>query len=171
MVDGKLDDKDLQILNLLAKDARISYSDIGDQIGLTRTAAKNRVVALEKAGIIKGYRADIALPEAPQMTTFVAYIETSPASFEDAKAALANIKEAVTVIQKTGSCKLVAVCVAKDNQALKNSLNRLFKLVPGIDQIYAHTIIDVIKGVVIPDNLLIEVLANDDRAENDGVNQ
>lgn len=48
MVDGKLDDKDIHILNLLSKDARISYSDIGDQIGLTRTAAKNRVVAMEE---------------------------------------------------------------------------------------------------------------------------
>lgn len=171
MVDGKLDDKDLQILNLLVKDARMSYSDIGDHIGLTRTAAKNRVTAMEKAGIIKGYHADIALPNAPQMTIFVVYIETKPECFEETKAALANIKEAVTVIQKTGSCKLVAICAAKDNQALKNSLNRLFKIVPGVDQIYAHTVLDVIKGTVIPDNLLIEVLANDDRAENDGADQ
>lgn len=171
MVEGKLDDKDMQILNLLSNDARMPYSDIGNRIGLTRTAAKNRVVAMERAGIIKGYRADISLPNAPQMTTFIVYIETKPESFEEAKAALANVKEAVTVVQKTGSCKLVALCVAKDNQALKNSLNRLFKIVPGIDQIYAHTIIDVIKGSVIPDNLMIEVLANDERTENDGVNQ
>ncbi len=171
MVDGKLDSKDIQILDLLSKDARLSYSDIGDHIGLTRTAAKNRVVAMEKAGIIKGYHADISLPEAPEMTTFIAYIDTTPECFEEAKAAVSSIKEAVTVVQRTGSCKLVAVCVAKSNQALKDSLNRLFKIVPGIQEIYAHTIIDVIKGTVIPDNLMIEVLANDERTENDGVNQ
>ena len=170
MVDGKLDDKDIQILNLLSKDARISYSDIGDQIGLTRTAAKNRVVAMEKAGIIKGYRADIALPDAPQMTTFIVYIETKPECFEEAKAAVASIKEVVTAIQTTGSCKLVTVCTAQNNQELKDSLNQLFKVVPGIQQIYAHTVIDVIKGSIIPENLMIEVLAND-RAENDGIGQ
>jgi DNA-binding Lrp family transcriptional regulator len=171
MVDGKLDSKDIQILNLLSKDARLSYSDIGDHIGLTRTASKNRVVAMEKAGIIKGYHADISLHEAPEMTTFITYIDTTPECFEEAKAAVSSIKEAVTVVQRTGSCKLVAVCVAKSNQALKDSLNRLFKIVPGIQEIYAHTIIDVIKGTVIPDNLMIEVLANDERTENDGVNQ
>lgn len=171
MVDGKLDDKDVQILNLLSQDARMSYSDIGDHIGLTRTAAKNRVTAMEKAGIIKGYHADITLPGTPDMTTFIAYIETTPECFDAAKAAVTEVKEAVTVIQKTGSCKLVAVCVARNNQALKNSLNRLFKIVPGIQQIYAHTVIDVIKGSVIPDNLMIEVLANDERTENDGANQ
>jgi DNA-binding Lrp family transcriptional regulator len=171
MVDGKLDDKDIQILNLLSKDARMSYSNIGNRIGLTRTAAKNRVVAMEAAGIIKGYRADFALPDAPQMTTFIVNIETKPECFDEAKAVVASIKEAVTVIQRTGSCKIVAICVAQSNQALKDNLNRLFKIVPGIEKIYAHTVIDVIKGSVIPDNLMIEVLANDERTENDGVNQ
>lgn len=170
MVDGKLDDKDIQILNLLSKDARISYSDIGDQIGLTRTAAKNRVVAMEKAGIIKGYRTDIVLPDAPQMTTFIVYIETKPECFEAAKVAVASIKEVVTAIQTTGTCKLVTVCAAQSNQELKDSLNQLFKVVPGIQQIYAHTVIDVIKGSIIPENLMIEVLAND-RTENDGIGQ
>ena len=171
MVDGKLDAKDIQILDLLSKDARMAYSDIGDRIGLTRTAAKNRVVAMEQAGIIKGYHADISLPDTPEMTTFIVYIDTAPESFEEAKTAVASIKEAVTVVQRTGSCKLVAVCVAETNQALKDSLNRLFKIVPGIQDIYAHTVIDVIKGSVIPNNLMIEVLANDERTENDGVNQ
>ena len=171
MVDGKLDTKDIQILNLLAKDARMSYSDIGDCIGLTRTAAKNRVQAMEKANIIKGYHADIVLPDAPQMTSFMVYIETKPECFEEAKVAVASIREAVTIVQRTGSCKLIAICVAKDNQALRDSLNRLYQMVPGIQEIYAHTIIDVIKGSVIPDNLMIEVLANDERTENDGFDQ
>jgi len=170
MVDGKLDDKDIQILDLLSKDARMSYSDIGDRIGLTRTAAKNRVTAMEKAGFIKGYHADISLPETPEMTTFIVYIETKPDYFEEVKAAVANIKEAITVFQKTGSCKIVAICLARSNQALKDTMNRLFKIVPGIQQIYAHTVIDVIKGSVIPNNLMIEVLANDERTENDGAN-
>ena len=171
MVDGKLDDKDIQILNLLSKDARITYSDIGDQIGLTRTAAKNRVVAMEKAGIIKGYRTDIVLPNAPQMATFIVHIEPKPECFDAAKAAVANVKEAITVFQKTGTCQLVAICVAPNNQALKDSLNRLFQIVPGIQQIYAHTVLDVIKGSLVPDNLLIEMLADDDRTENDGTGE
>ena len=171
MVDGKLDAKDIQILDLLSKDARMAYSDIGERIGLTRTAAKNRVVAMEKAGIIKGYHTDIILPDAPEVTTYIVYIETKPDCFDEAKAAISGVKEAVTVFQKTGSCKLVAICVAKNSRALKDNLNQLFKIVPGIEQIYAHTVIDVIKGSVIPDNLMIEVLANDERTENDGVNQ
>ena len=41
-----LDEKDNQIVNLLIKNARLTYSEIGEQIGLTRVAVKNRVKVL-----------------------------------------------------------------------------------------------------------------------------
>lgn len=45
-----IDEKDNEIINLLLKDARMSYSDIGEKVGLSRTAVKNRVAVLEKNG-------------------------------------------------------------------------------------------------------------------------
>ena len=67
-----IDEKDNEIVNLLLKDARMSYSDMGETIGLSRTAIKNRVAALEKKGIIAGYRAIIHPQESPEMMTFIA---------------------------------------------------------------------------------------------------
>ena len=52
---SSLDKIDNAILNLLLNDARMSYSDIGNKVGLSRVAVKNRVAAMERAGIIKGY--------------------------------------------------------------------------------------------------------------------
>lgn len=54
---NNLDAKDSEIVRLLSEDARLTYSDIGKIVGLSRTAVKTRVTALEKAGIIKGYKA------------------------------------------------------------------------------------------------------------------
>ena len=50
-----LDALDQQILALLTKNARYSYSEIGDIIGLSRVAVKCRIDALEKKGIIEEY--------------------------------------------------------------------------------------------------------------------
>ena len=50
-----IDEKDNQIINLLLEDSRMSYSDIGDRIGMSRTAVKKRISELEKSGLIKGY--------------------------------------------------------------------------------------------------------------------
>ena len=48
-----LDSFDQQILSLLTKNARYSYSEIGDIIGLSRVAVKSRIYALEKKGNIE----------------------------------------------------------------------------------------------------------------------
>lgn len=50
-----MDKKDDRILDLLKGNARMSYQEIGEDLGMSRVAAKKRVDKLEKDGIIKGY--------------------------------------------------------------------------------------------------------------------
>ena len=50
-----MDGKDKQILDMIKGNARMSYQEIGDALGISRVAAKKRVDKLEKAGIIRGY--------------------------------------------------------------------------------------------------------------------
>ena len=52
-----LDETDNRIVGLLMRNARMSWSDIGEEVGLTRVAVKNRVRALEEKGVIRGYHA------------------------------------------------------------------------------------------------------------------
>ena len=49
-----LDDIDNRIIHLLLKNGRASYSEIGAAVGLSRTAVKNRIRALETSGVIRG---------------------------------------------------------------------------------------------------------------------
>lgn len=53
-LDG-LDKLDQEIVSLLIENARISYSDIGEKIGISRVAVKARIQALEQRGIIEEY--------------------------------------------------------------------------------------------------------------------
>ena len=46
-LDG-LDEMDQKIVQLLIKNARMSYSDIAQQVGISRVAVKMRIQALEK---------------------------------------------------------------------------------------------------------------------------
>ena len=50
-----LDELDQKIIQLLIENARISYSDIGKETGISRVAVKARIQALEKQGIIEEY--------------------------------------------------------------------------------------------------------------------
>ena len=53
-LDG-LDKLDQKIIRLLIENARISYSDIGEETGISRVAVKARIQALEKRGVIEEY--------------------------------------------------------------------------------------------------------------------
>lgn len=146
-----MDEKDEQIIRLLRRDARMTYSEIGKRVGLSRTAAKTRVSALEKSGIIKGYHAVIAPLKTAGMTTFVVNIETEPGHFDEAKALLAQASETLALVQTTGNCHLLAVCVSENIQTMRMFVNMIYRTVPGILSISAHSVLDIIKGSIIPE--------------------
>jgi Lrp/AsnC family leucine-responsive transcriptional regulator len=54
-----LDDVGWRIVEALQANARISYSDLGRQVGLSAPAVAERVRRLEEAGVITGYRAEV----------------------------------------------------------------------------------------------------------------
>ena len=58
-----MDQRDEQILNLLQGNARLSYQELGDALGISRVAAKKRVQKLEQDGIIRAYNTCIYRPE------------------------------------------------------------------------------------------------------------
>lgn len=58
----QLDGLDTRLLELLSADGRATMTDLGRLVGLSRTAVLARVQRLEREGVIRGYRADVALP-------------------------------------------------------------------------------------------------------------
>ena len=54
-----LDETDLEILSLLAEDARRPFSEIGERVGLSGPAVSDRVTRLEETGVIKGFTVDV----------------------------------------------------------------------------------------------------------------
>ena len=54
-----LDATDWKILELLQKDARATFQQIGEAVGLTRPAARERVLRMEERGVIASRRAEL----------------------------------------------------------------------------------------------------------------
>ena len=52
-----MEDLDRQIITLLSRDGRMSYTDLGKATGLSTSAVHQRVRRLEQRGVIKGYAA------------------------------------------------------------------------------------------------------------------
>ena len=58
-----LDDTAGRILSALQTDARLSFSALGRQVGLSAPAGAERVRRMEDAGIITGYRVELGLQQ------------------------------------------------------------------------------------------------------------
>ncbi|MEL7004708.1 MAG: Lrp/AsnC family transcriptional regulator, partial [Bacteroidota bacterium] len=55
-----MDDIDLKIIKLLQENARMQNAELARSLGMAPSGILERVRKLEKKGIIKGYRAEIA---------------------------------------------------------------------------------------------------------------
>jgi Lrp/AsnC family leucine-responsive transcriptional regulator len=54
-----MDDRDRKILMALQEDARATFAQIGEQVGLAASTVHDRVRKLEQTGIIRAYRAEV----------------------------------------------------------------------------------------------------------------
>ena len=74
-----MDGTDKKILDMIKGDARKSYQEIGDELGISRVAARKRVDKLEKAGIIRQYNTYIKRDD--EITMLIDII-TKPEGFD-----------------------------------------------------------------------------------------
>lgn len=58
-----LDETNWQLLEALQQNARLSYSELGQRVGLTAPAVAERMRKMEEQGIIRGYRAEVDLAQ------------------------------------------------------------------------------------------------------------
>jgi Lrp/AsnC family leucine-responsive transcriptional regulator len=89
-----VEETDRAIVDALATDGRLSYTDLAEKVGLSVSAVHQRVRRLEQRGVIKGYAARVAyeaigLP----LTAFVAIRPLDPSQPDDAPERLAHLAE------------------------------------------------------------------------------
>jgi Lrp/AsnC family transcriptional regulator, leucine-responsive regulatory protein len=89
-----VEDLDRQIVQLLTRDGRMSYTDLGRATGLSTSAAQARVRRLEQRGVLAGYAAVVdhealGLP----LAAFVAVRPIDPSAPDDTPERLAPLPQ------------------------------------------------------------------------------
>ena len=87
-----MEDLDREIVRLLARDGRRSYTDLAKATGLSVSAVHQRVRRLEQRGVLRGYTA-LVDPEAVDLplTAFVSIKPIDPSAPDDAPDRLAHL--------------------------------------------------------------------------------
>ncbi len=83
---------DTRIVQLLSRDGRLSFTDLGRAIGLSTSAVHQRVRRLEERGIITGYRAVLDHDAAGlPLTALISVVPVDPAAPDDTPERLRDI--------------------------------------------------------------------------------
>jgi DNA-binding Lrp family transcriptional regulator len=91
----KLDDTDQKILALLAENARQSVKELARRIGLSRSAAQERLARLERDGVLAGYTIRRNDPAVNGKVAAYFIIKTRQAMCDDLAPHLRKIPEVV----------------------------------------------------------------------------
>jgi len=120
-----LDRTGCHILRLLQENGRISFSELGRQVGLSPPAAAERVRKLEDAGIIAGYQTRISLKKVGLPITAFISLKT-PATRYPEVVALANRAPEVLACHHISGDHSFIIQVAVPTVARLESLIGLF---------------------------------------------
>jgi Lrp/AsnC family leucine-responsive transcriptional regulator len=117
---------DRRILALLARDGRMSYTDIGKETGLSTSAAQQRVRRLEQRGLIKGYHARLDAPQLGLLVTaFVAIKPFDPSQPDDAPERLKHIEEIISCYSVAGDASYLLKVQVPSMTHLESLLARI----------------------------------------------
>mgnify|MGYP000332115148 CR=1 FL=1 len=114
-----LDELDRKIVGLLIENARMSYSDIGEQIGISRVAVRARIQALEEAGVIEEYTTIINPQKISGAVSCYFELEIRPDGLREAESRLME-QECITQIYRvTGNGRLHVHAVAASGEEME----------------------------------------------------
>jgi Lrp/AsnC family leucine-responsive transcriptional regulator len=141
----QLDRYDRQILSILQAEGRISNQELAERIGLSPSPCLRRVQALEKAGLILGYRALLdakALGLSLMALIQISMDQHTPERFDHFERRISEIPEVLECLLITGQDAdyLLKVVVADMDAYQDLLLNRITRI-PGVTGVHSSFVL------------------------------
>ncbi|MBI3502388.1 MAG: Lrp/AsnC family transcriptional regulator [Bacteroidetes bacterium] len=144
----KLDSIDLKILKTLQEDGRIANIDLSNKINLSPAPTLERVKKLERAGIIKGYRAELdtyQLGFGTETFMLVSLAFNQQNAIDNFTQGIGKISEVVECYQVTGASDFILRILVKDINAYEVLVREKLSLIKEITNMQTMVIMSIIK--------------------------
>jgi Lrp/AsnC family transcriptional regulator of ectoine degradation len=144
----KLDPIDLRILDAIQRDGRITKLALAEQVGLSPTPCWMRLRKLEKAGIVTGYHARLAMRLVAPVATVLMEVTLGAhrqADFDRFERAIRDIPEIVACWSVGGGVDYVLKVMARDIDAYQRLVDGLLERELGIDRYFTYIVIKTVK--------------------------
>jgi Lrp/AsnC family transcriptional regulator, leucine-responsive regulatory protein len=128
-IERLLDDTSWLLLQELQQNARLTYSELGQRVGLSAPAVAERMRKMEEAGIISGYHAEVNLARIGLPVMAIIRLGTiAGQSCSHVSSAASEIPEVLECYRVTGSDSVVIKAVAASVDHLERIIDHLSAL-------------------------------------------
>lgn len=149
----RLDRTDLSLLTILSRNGRLSKSDLARQVGLSPTSCWERLQRLEKAGVIQGYRTDIALRAlGPSVTVFVTVElgEHKAHTFDRFEREIARHDEIIGCWALGGGYDYLMQVVTRDIESYQALIDTVLEQRAGVSRYFSYIVTKPVKDAPPP---------------------
>lgn len=122
-----MDKLNWSILKLLQQNARLSYVEIGRDVGLSAPAVAERISRMEERGLIERYRAELNLTEIGLPLTAFVTLKVYPGKLNAFLALVPDLPQVLECHRVTGNECLVMKCAMKNPLHLERLINKLLE--------------------------------------------
>lgn len=144
-----LDAADIRILSALQQHGHLSKSRLAELVGLSSTPCWVRVARLEKAGLIRGYHADLALEKIVDLTKVVVTVSLGShrrADFDRFEAYVRQHDEITDCVATGGGTDYVMTAVTASLPAFQDLMDGMLTAELGITRYMTYIVTREVKA-------------------------
>ncbi|MCU0513398.1 MAG: Lrp/AsnC family transcriptional regulator [Anaerolineae bacterium] len=146
---GEFDQLDRAILEELQVNGRISVADLGRKVHLSPPAVYQRIKRMERAGLIRGYHAQIDAQQAGYDVLCFIRLSLQPHNREQLDALHERIRRLPEVLEcyhTAGSYDVLLKVQVPDHRALDALVKEQLMTVPGVDKLETSIALSTLKA-------------------------
>ncbi len=140
---------DLKLLDALQDDGRLTNQELAERVGLSASQCSRRRLRLEEAGVIRGYRADLA-PDTLGLDVLVfvhvalaAHSPDNARRFRDLVLRIPEVQEAYSL---TGEADYLVKAILPDLRSLSHLVNEVLLPHESVAHVRSSIVLDRLKA-------------------------
>jgi len=139
-----IDEKDLEIIKMLEKNARMPLTRIAESVGMSDVAIRKRLKKLEEGGIIKGYKLKLDHAKLGCRARAIIGFNVDASRLLEVVRSLSELPEVKFLAITSGDHMVIVDYWAKDNSELERFVNEL-KTRYGVRDVMPSLVLEVVK--------------------------
>ncbi|WP_175058990.1 HTH-type transcriptional regulator LrpA [Thermococcus sp. 2319x1] len=140
-----LDERDKVIIEMLTKDARTPFTEIAKVLGVSETAVRKRVKALEEKGIIQQYTIKVNPQKLGYNLISITGVDTKPEKLFEVANKLKEFEFVRELYLSSGDHMIMAEIWAKDGEDLADIMSNKIGKIDGVTKVCPAIILERLK--------------------------